>query len=414
MDPTKITVAQTSTTITSAKRTTITTTTTPIPAPSTTTPTPTTTIVDGDKGRSCSQHDEGPVEQMIQEQYGSARGPLLPRILAALDAATAAAATTDGKNDQPNPISLLSLMDAFNSQGRVGRMTLSRLLEQHLAIRSASSSYPQPQQHPIATTTTRVLDIGCGIGGTARYLHLTFGWDVTGVDLTRDFVDTGNALNARFLPQLSSSSSSKQQPHEPLPEGAAAPASIQLLHASALDLPFADHTFDVAWTEHVQMNVADKERFYGQASRVLKHGGPLAFHEGLLASNAPFPTAAAPSPPTYPCPWAETADYSFLVTEDALRAAMVRSELHVVEWMDTTAATIDFLTKATQSKPAKLPMTTPTPSTKSKSSDPPPLGIHLLMGPNFRQKMRNHLQNLQQGCTRVVMGIAVKQNGGYL
>ena len=43
----------------------------------------------------------------------------------------------------------------------------------------------------------------------------------------------------------------------------------------ALDLPFEDASFDVVWTEHAQMNIADKETFYRQIRRVLKPGGRL-------------------------------------------------------------------------------------------------------------------------------------------
>ena len=93
----------------------------------------------------------------------------------------------------------------------------------------------------------RVLDVGCGLGGTGRYLAAAVGCRTTGVDLTEEYCRTAEMLSARL--------------------GLADRTEFRT--GSALALPVLDAAFDVAWTEHVQMNVADKERFYGEMRRAL-------------------------------------------------------------------------------------------------------------------------------------------------
>ena len=82
----------------------------------------------------------------------------------------------------------------------------------------------------------RVLDVGCGLGGTARYLADAFQCTVVGLDLTEEYCRVAERLSARV--GLAERTSFKQ--------------------GSALDIPFPDREFDVVWTEHAQMNIADK------------------------------------------------------------------------------------------------------------------------------------------------------------
>src|SRR5690242_9015103 len=110
------------------------------------------------------------------------------------------------------------------------------------------------------TADMSVLDVGSGIGGPARYLAATYGCRVAGVDLSEPFVDA-----ARYLTERT---------------GQRGRVSFQT--GSGLDLPFDDGRFDVAFLEHVAMNIADRARLYGEVRRVLKPGGKFGTFDVVL------------------------------------------------------------------------------------------------------------------------------------
>ena len=115
-------------------------------------------------------------------------------------------------------------------------------------------------------TGSTVIDIGCGLGGAARYLAATHGCRVAGIDLSRPFIDVARTLTERV--GLSS--------------------NITYQQADALDLPFPDHAFDHAWTQHVAMNISDKGRFYANIHRVLKPAGRLAIYDVVAGDMEPL------------------------------------------------------------------------------------------------------------------------------
>jgi len=88
----------------------------------------------------------------------------------------------------------------------------------------------------------RLLDIGCGIGGPARFIAAETGCDVTGIDLTKSFVETGNHLSR--LVGLD--------------------GQVTLQTGNALALPFAENEFDAAYMIHVGMNISEKTRLIGE------------------------------------------------------------------------------------------------------------------------------------------------------
>jgi sarcosine/dimethylglycine N-methyltransferase len=129
----------------------------------------------------------------------------------------------------------LAVIDHFHGRGLAATKELVALLN------------PRKGEH--------LLDIGCGIGGPARWIAAQFGCRVSGIDLTDDFIVAARALI----------------------EATGQSADVDVRQASATALPFADATFDRVYSQNVVMNIADKARFYSEALRVLRPGGTAAF-----------------------------------------------------------------------------------------------------------------------------------------
>jgi MPBQ/MSBQ methyltransferase len=266
----------------------------------------------------------------IESHYG--RGEVLSSILNALRAA--------GKDPARLTPADLAAVDEFHIRGREATI--------ELAARAAL----KPGQ--------RVLDVGSGLGGSARYLAAEHGCRTIGIDLTQEYVDTANALATMVgLDTL-----------------------VEYRRASALDIPEAAGSFDAVWTEHVQMNISDKRRFYGEIARVLTAGGRLIFHDIFRGHGELH----------YPVPWADMSSISFLATPDEVREILPNVGLRLVDWEDTTARSLEWFTMAVQ---------------RIKASGPPPLGIHLLMGETALAKLDNMERNLRE--SRIVVAQAVAE-----
>jgi SAM-dependent methyltransferase len=265
----------------------------------------------------------------VASHYTHAR--LLDAILAALE--------SEGKDAAYLTPADLAPVDEFHLRGREATLELARLAQ------------PAPG--------LRVLDVGCGLGGSARHLAYEHGCRVDGVDLTPAYVDVATELTRRV--------------------GLADRVAFQ--QASALALPFADGEFDVVWTEHVQMNIADKHAFYAELARVLKPGGRLVFHDVFQGAGGT---------PHFPVPWADEPTISHLVDVDGARQAIVAAGFEIAEWRDMTERSLDWLTAV---------------AARRAAGAKPALGLHLLMGENARRKGENNVLNLREG--RIVVAQAV-------
>jgi SAM-dependent methyltransferase len=152
----------------------------------------------------------------------------------------------------------------------------------------------------------RVLDVGAGLGGPARFLAERYGVQVVGVDLTAAFVELARELTRRV----------------------GLDDRVEFVHADALALPFEDASFDVAWTQHAAMNVPDKAGLYAEIHRVLRPGGRLALYDVLAGEGGD---------PDYPLPWAGRAGLSWLVSAAELRSLLEGAGFRVTAERDVSA-----------------------------------------------------------------------------
>lgn len=267
-------------------------------------------------------------ESNVDQHYGF--GGILDRIKSGLNDA--------GKDLAALQVDDLAPIDAFHTRGREATLELTAMAQL------------QPDD--------LVLDVGCGLGGTARHLAEAYGCTVKGIDLTEEYVAVGEELTRMV--------------------GLEGKVSIQ--QGSALEIPFEANIFDVVWTEHVQMNIEAKAQFYNEIGRVLKPGGRFLFHDVLRGPG---------EAPVYPVPWAETSAISFLMTVEDAKGYMADAGLEEVSWLDKAEPSLAFFKTVFE---------------KIQADGPPPIGIHLLMGDTAGVKLQNYVTNLSENRTAIIMG----------
>jgi ubiquinone/menaquinone biosynthesis C-methylase UbiE len=258
-----------------------------------------------------------------------------------IDAAVSAALTALYNNDATLTIENLAGLDQFHTGG----IQATRALAKRAAI----------------TASDHVLDVGGGLGGPARLLAQEIGCQVIVIDLTEAYCRVGEYLTAQAM----------------------LTDRVRFQQGNALDLPFEDESFDVVWTQHSSMNIPDKARLYAQIHRVLRPGGRLALQEVTTGSGEAI---------HLPTMWAHSETMNFLVSSDALRAALTRAGFRELAWNDISNWSLAWFQERQRAQ-------------QSASTPSNALGLQLLLGADVSAMIRNHLLNLQEGRIRIVEGV---------
>jgi SAM-dependent methyltransferase len=204
-----------------------------------------------------------------------------------------------------------------------------------------------------------IVDVGGGLGGAARTLAVETSAAVTVLDATEEFCRAGTTLTT--LVGLED--------------------AVTFVHGNATGMPFPDASFDAAWLQHVAMNVEAKDELFREIHRVLRPGGRLLLHEVLAGPRQPI---------HYPVPWAQDPSLSFLQDERTMRELLRTAGYAEIAWRDATAAAHEWWRE-------RLRLVA--------DHRPPPLGIHLLLGPDAARIRAAMLLNLEERRIGVVYGV---------
>ena len=194
-----------------------------------------------------------------------------------------------------------------------------------------------------------ILDVGCGLGGAARYVATNYKTRVTGIDLTPEYIETGKTLCGWLNLDR----------------------DIKLEQGSALAMPFEDNMFDGGYMLHVGMNIDDKALLFSEIYRVLKPGAFFGVYDVMRQNDGEL---------IYPVPWATESSTSKLSTSDEYKRALSDAGFEDSNENNRRDFALEFFKKLRAKTEA--------------NGGPPPLGLHTLMKESTANKIKNMIDNI--------------------
>lgn len=209
-----------------------------------------------------------------------------------------------------------------------------------------------------------ILDVGCGLGGAARFVASRYGSRVTGIDLTEEYIEVGRTLSAWVGLEN----------------------RVALQQGSALAMPFEDASFDAGYMLHVGMNIEDKEALFGEIFRVLRPGTFFCVYDVMRCKEDEL---------AYPVPWATEGGMCALATPDDYRQALMSAGFEAGGANSRREVALAFFEQMREKM--------------QSSSGPIQMGIHILMRDDAAIRISNMIENIAAGIIAPVEIIAYKK-----
>ncbi|MFW2381172.1 MAG: class I SAM-dependent methyltransferase [Acidimicrobiales bacterium] len=229
-----------------------------------------------------------------------------------------------------------ALAEAGYSTESIDADTLAGVDEFHLGGRSATDEIIEILA---GTDPGTVLDVGCGIGGSARTIASRLGCQVVGIDLTPEFIET--AVELTRLVGLDD--------------------RARFRVGSATELGLEDGSVDSLAMVHVGMNIDDKNALAAEFARVLTPGGTAVIYDIMRMGDGDL---------EFPLPWAASPSSSFVATPQAYVEALHWAGFEVQPPADKTSQVLSVISSAAE-QPA------------------PPVNLGHLMGSGFPSMFAN-------------------------
>ena len=237
---------------------------------------------------------------------------------------------------------------------------LAAVDEFHIGGRQASVEFLNQLQ---LSADNHILDIGCGIGGTSRFVAERYKCTVSGIDLSDEYIRTGEKLCAWLGLEK----------------------TIHLQQGSALQTGFENNSFDAAYMLHVGMNIEDKDTLFKEAFRVLRSSSLFGIYDVMRMAEGEL---------IFPLPWAENRTTSAVATLDEYKLALEKAGFVIEAERNRKDFALEFFEKL---------------KIKSASAKKrPALGLHILMGDTAAIKVQNMVKNIASGKIAPVELIARK------